>query len=74
VTAAEFLNLHNVIAPLAELMDWSAIQIVAMMTFIILLGVAMIDAKLWKMMSAQKDHNRKVEALLSEIRDRAASK
>ncbi len=43
-------------------------------TFIILIGVALIDGKLWKMMTAQRDHHRKVEALLSEIRDRAASK
>jgi hypothetical protein len=44
------------------------------MTFIILIGVALIDGKLWKIMKAQRDHHRKVEALLSEIRDRAASK
>jgi hypothetical protein len=43
-------------------MDW--------MTLIILIGVALIDAKLWKIMKAQGDHHRKVEALLSEIRDK----
>jgi large-conductance mechanosensitive channel len=40
------------------------------MVFIILVGVALIDGKLWKMMAAQKDHNRQTEALLTEIRDR----
>jgi hypothetical protein len=44
------------------------------MIFIILIGVALIDGKLWKMMTAERDHHRKVEALLSEIRDRATSK
>ena len=44
------------------------------MTFIILIGVALIDGKLWKIMKAQRDHFRKVEALLSEISDKAASK
>jgi hypothetical protein len=40
------------------------------MTLIILIGVAMIDAKLWKIMKSQRDHNRTVERLLTEIRDR----
>ena len=40
------------------------------MVFIILVGVALIDGKLWKMMAAQADHNRKTQALLTEIRDR----
>jgi hypothetical protein len=44
------------------------------MTIFILLGVALIDAKLWKMMKAQGNHYRKVEDLLSEIRDRATPK
>jgi hypothetical protein len=44
------------------------------MTFIILIGVALIDGKLWKIMKSQRDHQRKVEALLSEIRDNSASK
>ena len=44
------------------------------MTFIILIGVALIDGKLWKIMKSQGEHNRKVEALLSEIRDKQASK
>jgi hypothetical protein len=44
-------------------MDW---LFVAM-----LLGIPLIDGKLWKMMKAQKDHHRKVETLLSEIRDRS---
>lgn len=36
---------------------------------IIMIGVALIDGKLWKMMAAQGDHHRKVEAMLAEIRD-----
>ena len=47
-------------------MDW--------MTLFILIGVALIDGKLWKIMKAQRDHYRKTEALLSEIRDKATSK
>jgi hypothetical protein len=43
-------------------MDW--------MTLIILIGVVLIDAKLWKIMMSQGEHNRKVEALLSDIRDK----
>lgn len=44
------------------------------MTFIILIGVALIDGKLWKIMKAQGDHHRKVENLLAEIRDKLADK
>lgn len=44
------------------------------MTFIILIGVALIDGKLWKIMKAQGNHHKKVEALLSEIRDKAVAK
>jgi hypothetical protein len=44
------------------------------MTFIILIGVALIDAKLWKIMKAQRAHARTVEALLSEIRDKTGLK
>jgi hypothetical protein len=44
------------------------------MTFIILIGVALIDGKLWKIMKAHRDHHKKVEGLLSEIRDKAAAK
>ena len=40
------------------------------MTLIILIGVALIDGKLWKIMRSQGEHNRKVETLLSEIRDK----
>ena len=40
------------------------------MTIIILIGVVLIDGKLWKMMKSQADHYRKVESLLSEIRDK----
>jgi hypothetical protein len=47
-------------------MDW--------MTLIILIGVVLIDGKLWKIVMAQRDHNRKVEALLSEIRDKTGQK
>jgi hypothetical protein len=46
-------------------MDW--------MTFIILIGVVLIDGKLWKIMKSQGEHHRKVEGLLSEIRDKQAS-
>jgi hypothetical protein len=45
-----------------------------LMIFLILIGVALIDAKLWKIKKAQGDHHRKGEALLLEIRDKAASK
>jgi hypothetical protein len=44
------------------------------MTFIILIGVALIDAKLWKIMKAQRAHARTMEALLSEIRDKTGLK
>jgi hypothetical protein len=44
------------------------------MTFIILIGVALIDAKLWKIMKAQRVHARTVEALLLEIRDKTGLK
>jgi hypothetical protein len=47
-------------------MDW--------ITFIILIGVVLIDVKLWKIMKSQGDHNQKVEALLSEIRDKGVPK
>lgn len=47
-------------------MDWA--------TIIILIGVVLIDGKLWKIVKAQGDHNRKVEALLTEIRDKASAK
>jgi hypothetical protein len=43
------------------------------MVCIILIGVAMIDAKLWKLVISQRDHNRAVERLLAEIRDRKPS-
>jgi hypothetical protein len=45
-----------------------------LMTLLIFLGVALIDAKLWKMLKAQRDHHHRVEMLLLEIRDKAASK
>ncbi len=40
-----------------------------LVVIIIMIGVALIDGKLWKMMAAQRDHHRTVEAILSEIRD-----
>ena len=40
------------------------------LVLLILIGVAMIDGKLWKVTLAQRDHNQKVQSLLSEIRDR----
>lgn len=38
------------------------------MLFIILLGVVLIDGKLWKMVLEQRRHNRVVEQLLVEMR------
>jgi hypothetical protein len=38
--------------------------------WIILLGVALIDGKLWKLVLDQRRHNKAVEQLLGEIRDR----
>ncbi len=40
----------------------------------LLIGVALIDGKLWKIMKSQREHNREVETLLSEIRDKLDSK
>jgi hypothetical protein len=37
---------------------------------LILLGVALIDGKLWKVILEQRRHNKAVEQLLAEIRDR----
>ncbi len=39
------------------------------MVFIILVGVALVDAKLWRIMSEQNRHDKAVEALLQEIRN-----
>jgi len=36
----------------------------------ILIGVALIDAKIWKVMLEQRRHNGQVEQLLAAIRDR----
>ncbi len=44
------------------------------MVFIILIGVLMIDAKIWKIVTMQRRHNAIVEDLLKEIRDRSTSK
>jgi hypothetical protein len=41
------------------------------MVFIILLGVVLIDGKLWKVVLEQRRHNKAVESLLAEIRDRS---
>ncbi len=38
------------------------------MILLILIGVAMIDAKLWKVVLEQRRHNKAVEQLLAEIR------
>jgi hypothetical protein len=38
--------------------------------WIILVGVALIDGKPWKMLAEQHRHNKAVEQTLSEIRDR----
>jgi hypothetical protein len=45
-----------------------------MVEILMLIGVALIDGKLWKIMKSQREHNRKVETLLSEIRDKLDSK
>ena len=41
-----------------------------MEVWLILLGVALIDAKIWKMLLEQRRHNKTFESLLAEIRDR----
>ena len=44
------------------------------MVVIIVLGfLAMIDAKLWKVVLEQRRHNNAVEALLTEIRNRSGA-
>jgi hypothetical protein len=35
-----------------------------------LLGVAMIDLKIWRMVSEQRRHNQAIEQILGELRDR----
>ena len=40
------------------------------MVFIILLGIVLIDGKLWKVVWEQRRHNKAVEQLLAEIRAR----
>jgi hypothetical protein len=42
------------------------------MVILILLGVALIDGKLWKVVLEQRRHNKAVEKLLAEIRDRSS--
>ena len=42
--------------------------------FLLVIGVALIDGKLWTIMKSQREHNRKVETLLSEIRDKKGAK
>jgi len=42
--------------------------------FIIMVGVCLIDGKLWKIMKAQRDHQKKVESLLTEIRDKTGAR
>ena len=42
------------------------------MVFIVMIGVAMIDAKLWKAVLEQRRHNKAVEQLLAEIRERVS--
>jgi len=41
------------------------------MVILILIGVAMIDAKLWKMLLEQRRHNKAMEALLATPRGNA---
>ena len=38
---------------------------------LILLGLALIDGKLWKVLLEQRRHNKAIEQLLTEIRDRS---
>jgi hypothetical protein len=44
---------------------------VEIMVLLILLGVALVDGKLWKVVLEQRRHNKAVEQLLAEIRDRS---
>ena len=44
------------------------------MVLIILIGVVLIDGKLWKIMAQQSRHDKAQERLLTEIRDRLASR
>ncbi|MCX6877266.1 MAG: hypothetical protein NTW21_26175 [Verrucomicrobia bacterium] len=48
-------------------MDW-------ILLIIILVGLALIDSTVRKILKSQDEHNQKVVALLSEIRDKQASK
>lgn len=36
----------------------------------VLIGVVMIDAKMWKLIKMHRDHNRKVEELLMQIAEK----
>ena len=45
-----------------------------MVEIYILIGVALIDLKLWRMMAAQRNHQQRVEALLVEVRDKIQQK
>jgi hypothetical protein len=40
------------------------------MVLFILIGVALIDGKMWKLVIEQRRHNKQVEQLLGEIRER----
>lgn len=44
------------------------------MGLVVIVGVVLIDWKIYKIMRAQEDHNRKVEAILTEILDKTFSK
>jgi hypothetical protein len=39
-----------------------------------LIGIALIDGKLWKMLLEQRRHNKAIEQLLAEVRDRAGGR
>ena len=52
---------------------WNWGEFMEVMVFIIMLGVALIDGKLWKVVLEQRRHNKTVEALLAEIRDHSQS-
>jgi hypothetical protein len=43
---------------------------VGIVEWLILIGVAMIDAKLWRVVLEQRRHSRDQEKILTEIRDR----
>ncbi len=58
-------------APVIIITSSAAEALMETVVFIILLAVALIDGKLWKVVLEQRRHNKAVEALLADIRDRS---